>query len=500
LSKHIGKLFIDSNNRRGLLALSADFQKMVEVLLSQKPEISAEQIRDMIDEKKRKIGAGYLTDQGALFLVAADLGISFENIPKSQSGIKDLYIGAKDVTVTARIMNIYPIRKFMKKDTNEESRNRTLTIYDKESSVKLKLWDNQTSIPDEIGLKPGDLVKISQGYVKSGLDGKPTINLGSNGIIEKLSDDDNSPIPNIDTKVTTVDEVREPQDNVVIVGKVKSNPRISEFTNIRGQQNKSLQMQITNEDGSRTLRVVIWNVEEERIPKVFNTGARVKLVGVRIKQSNPQYGTGDFEIHGDEGTSIEFFGAQEEIEVMPLRILSIGRESGRGNVNCLAIGKGGKFLSLTVDSTLMNEDITPEVMIECVPSRIFGTSITLSKDESYIRIIDDDPSFPKLSMLESKIKDIQLSDNPFIIEAIVLQAPNMTEVSTKTGEVVPVTDTLLGDDTGEIRLTGWRSQSSSVNQVNVGDRIKVIGATANNGREGKVELTLKPHSSIIKVG
>lgn len=482
-----------------MLALSADFQKMVEVLLSQKPEISAEQIRDMIDEKKRKIGAGYLTDQGALFLVAADLGISFENIPKSQSGIKDLYIGAKDVSITARIMNIYPIRKFTKKDTNEESRNRTLTIYDKESSVKLKLWDNQTSIPDEIGLKPGDLVKVSQGYVKSGLDGRPTINLGSNGTIEKLSDSD-SPIPNIDTKLTTVDDVREPQDNVVIVGKVKSNPRISEFTNIRGQQNKSLQMQISNEDGSRTLRVVIWNVEEERIPKVFNTGARVKFIGVKIKQGNPQYGKGDFEIHGDEGTSLEFFGAQEEIEVMPLRILSIGRESGRGNVNCLAIDRGGKFVSLTLDSTLVNEEMTPEVMIECVPSRIFGTSITLSKDESYIRIIDDDPSFLRLAMLESKIKDIQLSDNPFIIEAIVLQSPNMTEVNTKAGEVVPVTDTLLGDDTGEIRLVGWRSQSSSVNQVNVGDRIKVIGATANNGREGKVELTLKPHSSIVKVG
>lgn len=482
-----------------MLALSADFQKMVEVLLSQKPEISAEQIRDMIDEKKRKIGAGYLTDQGALFLVAADLGISFENIPKSQSGIKDLYIGAKDVSITARIMNIYPIRKFTKKDTNEESRNRTLTIYDKESSVKLKLWDNQTSIPDEIGLKPGDLVKVSQGYVKSGLDGRPTINLGSNGTIEKLSDSD-SPIPNIDTKLTTVDDVREPQDNVVIVGKVKSNPRISEFTNIRGQQNKSLQMQISNEDGSRTLRVVIWNVEEERIPKVFNTGARVKFIGVKIKQGNPQYGKGDFEIHGDEGTSLEFFGAQEEIEVMPLRILSIGRESGRGNVNCLAIDRGGKFVSLTLDSTLVNEEMTPEVMIECVPSRIFGTSITLSKDESYIRIIDDDPSFPRLAMLESKIKDVQLSDNPFIIEAIVLQSPNMTEVNTKAGEVVPVTDTLLGDDTGEIRLVGWRSQSSSVNQVNVGDRIKVIGATANNGREGKVELTLKPHSSIVKVG
>ncbi|HKG31030.1 MAG TPA: hypothetical protein VKA91_07135, partial [Nitrososphaeraceae archaeon] len=361
--------------------MSADFQKMIEALLSQKPEVSAEQIRDMIDEKKRKIGAGYLTDQGALFLVAADLGISFENVPKAQFGIKDLYIGARDVTVTARIMNIYPIRKFTKKDTNEESKNRTLTIYDKESSVKLKLWDNQTNIPDQIGLKPGDLIKISQGYVKSGLDGRPIINLGSNGVIEQINDKDNA-IPNIDSKLISVDDVKDAQDNVVIVGKVKSNPRISEFTNMRGEQNKSLQMQISNEDGSQTLRVVIWNVEEERIPKVFNTGATVKFIGVRIKQANPQYGKGDFEIHGDEGTSLEFFGSQEEVEAIPLRILSIGRESGRGNVNCLAINKEGKFVTLIVDSILMNEEITSEAIIECVPSRIFGSSITLSKDES----------------------------------------------------------------------------------------------------------------------
>src|SRR5919108_1687880 len=124
---------------------------MVDLFLKQKPEINAEQLREMIDEKKRNVGAGYLTDQGALFLVAADLGISFENIPKLSSGIKDLYIGAKEVSITARVMNIYPIRKFIKKDTNEEIINRTLTVYDKESSIKVRLWDNnQISIPDQI--------------------------------------------------------------------------------------------------------------------------------------------------------------------------------------------------------------------------------------------------------------------------------------------------------------------------------------------------------------
>lgn len=477
--------------------LSLDFKKMVELLLKQKPDITAEQIRELIDEKKRKVGAGYLTDQGALFLVAADLGISFENVPKLSSEIKDLYIGAKEVTITARVMNIYPVRKFLKKDTNEEIINRTLTVYDKETSIKVKLWDNQISIPDEMGLQPGDLIRISRSYIKSGLDGKPIISLGSNGNIEPVGNDDGS-IPNIDSMTITVNDVKESQDNVIIMGSIESNPRISEFNNIRGEPSKSLQMQISNETSTRSLRVVIWNVDDKKIPKVFNTGASVRLIGVRVKPGNLQYGNGDLEIHGDEGTVLQFPGSQTEVEVMPLRVISIGRETGKGNITCLAVDRSSKFLSVVIDSMLITNEITPDTMIECVPSRIFGNSITLSREDSYIRIMDNDPSFPTLSKFESKIKDIQVSENPYVIEAIVLHTPNMTEVNTKTG-VVPVTDTLLGDDTGEIRIVGWRDQSSSINKLNVGDRIKVVGATGNNGREGKIELTLKPYSSIIKI-
>ena len=471
---------------------------MVDLFLKQKPEINAEQLREMIDEKKRNVGAGYLTDQGALFLVAADLGISFENIPKLSSGIKDLYIGAKEVSITARVMNIYPIRKFIKKDTNEEIINRTLTVYDKESNIKVKLWENnQVNMPDEMGLQPGDLVKISRCYVKSGLDGKPIINLGSNGIIELISNDDSS-IPNIDSKTITVDDVKEQQENVIITGNIDSNPRISEFIGIRGEKSKSLQMQISNEAHTRSLRVIIWNIDERRIPKVFTTGDNIRFIGVRIKYGNPQYGNGDFEIHGDEGTMLQLPGSQTEVEVMPLRIISIGKDTGRGYMNCLAVDRSGKSLSVVIDSTLVTNEMASDTMIECVPSRIFGTSITLSKEDSYIRIMNDDPSFPTLSKFGSKIKDIQVSENPYVVEAIVLHAPNMTEVNTKSG-FVPVTDTLLGDDTGEIRLVGWRDQSSSVNKLNVGDRIKVIGATGNNGREGKIELTLRQYSSIIKI-
>jgi len=485
-----------------VIGLSVDFKKMVELLLKQRPEIGAEQIREMIDEKKRKVGAGYLTDQGALFLIGADLGISFESVPKLSSGIKELYIGAKEVTITARIMNIYPIRRFIKKDTNEEIVNRTMTVYDKDSSIKIRLWDNnQINIPDEIGLQPGDLIKVSRCYVKSGLDGKPIISLGSNGSIELVNnnnEDDSNSIPTIDSMTLTVDDVKDPQENVIITGNVDSNPRISGFNNIRGQAGKALQMQISNEARTRSLRVIIWNIDENRIPKIFNTGVNVRLLGVRIKPGNPQYGNGDFEIHGDEGTMLQFSGSETDVEVMPLRIISVGNETGRGNINCLTVDRAGRFLSAIVDSMLVTNEMTTDTMIECVPSRIFGSSIILSKEDSYIRLIDDDPSFPTSSKFESKIKDIQVSESPYVVEAIVLHTPNMIEVNTKGG-IVPVSDTLLGDDTGEIRLVGWREQSSHVHKLNVGDRIRVIGATANNGREGNVELTLKSYSSIIKI-
>ncbi len=75
----------------------------------------------------------------------------------------------------------------------------------------------------------------------------------------------------------------------------------------------------------------------------------------------------------------------------------------------------------------------------------------------------------------------------------------MTEVNTKNGELVTVSDTLIGDDTGETRLVGWRHQSSTVANLVVGERIRVLGATGTKGMSGKTELTLRPDSSLVKI-
>ena len=56
----------------------SNFEELLSKLLEAAPELSRSVIEDRIAEKKDKIGSGYLTDQGALFLVASDLGISLE--------------------------------------------------------------------------------------------------------------------------------------------------------------------------------------------------------------------------------------------------------------------------------------------------------------------------------------------------------------------------------------------------------------------------------------
>lgn len=478
--------------------MSADFKSMLESLLGQKPELSPEYLRELIDEKKRKVGAGYLTDQGALFLVAADLGISLISSPRTYGSIKDLFVGAKDVNVVGRILSIYPTRKFYRRDTNEELRNRTLTIYDHQSAVRVKLWDHHINSPDESDFRPGQLIKISRAYVKSGFDGRPVINLSSNSHIETLQER-NTSIPDIDAITLNVGEVHETRENVVITGIVESSPSISQYQNPRGEMSKLLRLQLSDEMKSRSLRTVVWNIDESRVPRIFDIDAKVRLVGVKIRQGNPKYGSNDLEIHGDEGSTLEVLGSDKEIEARTLKVVSFGRELGNGTVACLALARNGKFVRLIIASPLLTSALASDSMIECVPSRILGNSIILSEEDSFVRIIDEDPSFPKISMFESKIKDIHMSDSPYILEAIVLQSPNITEVNTKNGELVNVSDTLIGDDTAEIRLVGWREESHSISRLAVGDRIRVLGARANQGMGGKMELALKPESSLIKV-
>src|SRR5271169_3398998 len=88
---------------------------LISQLLKQKPDFSRSVIRGLIDEKKSKVGGGYLTDQGALFLVASDLGIALNYNHINNTKLANVAPDVPSLTVIGRIISYGPVKSFTRK-------------------------------------------------------------------------------------------------------------------------------------------------------------------------------------------------------------------------------------------------------------------------------------------------------------------------------------------------------------------------------------------------
>ena len=461
----------------------SEFETLLNKLLEQKTDLTREIIEEKIKEKKEKIGAGYLTDQGALFLIASDLGISLSEPLKVEMGLKDLYVGAKEISLETRVLNLSPAKQYSRKDGSPFFL-RTMTVYDGDSTASVKLWDEKANLPGVEQLKPGDLIKIIKAYVKSDLNGSPTINIGSGSSIKTADVDSN--IPAIDSITKDVSSITENENNLVVSGTIDGIINTMEFTNSRGQPGKALRLRLKGKDGN-SIRTVLWGKDESSVPKMISPGAKTTLFGVKTKTGNQ-----GMEIHGNEATVIKIQG-ENEIKPVVSRILSISKNnSGKGLI--LGVDANRNMFKITDSAEKMKLFNVGDV-IECMPSKAFGNSIILD-DDSFVRKVEDD-AIPTSSELRTKIADIKVGDD-YCIEAIILKKPERREVQTKTGESIALSEMYVEDDTGPIYVKGWRDQARLLDKFTLGEVVSITGLTAKTGLENKIELFLTAFSSINK--
>ena len=462
----------------------SEFDDLLQKLLDQKPELSRSDVEEQIKQKKEKIGAGYLTDQGALFLIASDYGVTLSEPLKVEMSLKDLYAGAKEISLETRVLNLSPAKQFSRKD-GSPFYLRTMTVYDTNSTASVKLWDEKANLPGIENLKPGDLIKIIKAYVKSDLDGSPTINIGSGSDIKTT--DTKSEIPNIDTITKDIAELQEGQKDLVISGTIDGVISGMQFTNSRGQPGTALRMRLKGKEGS-AMRVVLWGKDESSIPNMISKEAKVRLLGVRVKSGNQ-----GLEIHGNDATIIEIEGGKEAEPVIA-RVLSLSTTEN-GNNMILAVDNKKNLYNISDFSNSTSICAEGDV-IECMPSKIYGNSITLDEN-SFVRKLDNDESIPSLSQTRTKINDIKVDGN-YCIEAIILKVPERREVQTKSGESILLSEMFVEDDTGPIWVKGWRNQARLVDKCELGEIVSITGLNAKSGLEGRIELFVTPFSKITK--
>ena len=461
----------------------SEFEELLSKLLEKVPELSRSVIEDRINEKKDKVGAGYLTDQGALFLVAADLGVSLEETQKVEVELKDLYVGAKEVTLESRVLSMSPTKQFTKKDGSSFSL-RTITVYDNNSTASVKLWDEKANLPGIDQLKPGDLIRIIKAYVKSDLTGAPTINIGSGATIETSKSE--SSIVSIDSKINDVSEIKKDQKDLIVSGNLGSTMNVMEFTNSRGQPSKALKFRLRGENNN-LVNVVLWGKDESILPKMISQDAKVKLFGIRTK-----IGMQGLEIHGNDATIIDVEG-DTEIKPSIVRLLSVEKNNAGNNIG-LAIDKEKKLVRITdASNTIIN--FVKDDILECMPSKVFGNTIQIDQN-SFVRKIDDE-SVPTTSDIRTKIANIS-EGNDLSVEAIILKNPERKDIQTKNGENIQLSEMFVEDDSGQVWIKGWRQQADLMDNLTLGEIITIIGVNARPGLEGKLDLVLTSYSKIIK--
>jgi len=462
----------------------AEYESLLDKLLEQKPELSRSDIEERIKQKKDKIGAGYLTDQGALFLIASDLGVSLSEPLKVEMSLKDLFVGAKEISLESRVLSLAPTKQYTRKD-GSPFLLRTMTVYDNDSTASVKLWDEKASLPEIEDLKPGDLIKIIKAYVKSDLNGKPTINIGSGSHIEPSHNE--SDIPSINDITVDVSKVKEGDTDLAVSGKIDGMISSMEFTNSKGQPGKALRLRLKGDDGN-SIRVVLWGKDESSVPKIISLDAKVRLLGIRTKSGNQ-----GLEIHGNESTVVEIEGKQEAEPIL-FRIISIAKlDSGKTMI--FGVDKEKRMFNIS-DSSENTLQFKENDVLECMPSKVFGNSITLDKN-SFVRKMDDDSTIPNKAQIRTKISDVKVGGN-YCVEAIILKVPERREVQTKNGESVLLSEMFVEDDSGQIWIKGWRNQARLIDNCSIGEIISVTGVNAKSGLEGRIELFLSPFSIISK--
>lgn len=507
------------------LADQKQFDMLVSQLTKLKPETSRDRILSLVEEKKTKVGGGYLTDQGALFLVASDLGVNLSYSKQDITKLEALTPDLQNVNVEAKVLATSPAKLFTRKSDSKTGLLAKLIVYDDTSTCSVSLWDSKAPLPISLDLKPGDDVKLASAYVRTGLDGSIVLNLGEKGTIERMSS--KSEYKQIEERAIPIELILDQARFLVVTGIVNERPRTTKFNRADGTSGNLIRFSLRSEsEENRQMRVVVWENPNPVFQNLSN-GERITLVNVKSKLERNQAADGlaeSLELHGDESTSILEY-SEETLHWMKknsadLRILNEGEKKNTSSASdplpfiarVLSIGpvmtsatsmrlllvdsKSRKFsTTATKDAIEESEKLAVNDLILCRPDTIdfMGLKVSVSKKGALARVGAKRPDIPSASSLETKIENLtEGAIASLYVMSLVVSVSR--EVPTKDG-LVRRTELQIGDPTGEIRLYAWRELSKLLDNIPAGERLW-LRAVEVQTHEGRKFLNFRNYSTI----
>lgn len=131
--------------------------------ISESAKMSVEEIERKIEAKRARL-SGLVSKEGAAQIVAAELGINFD---QERMKIAELLHGMRRANIIGKILEIYPVREFNK--NGREGKVCNMLVADESSNTKVVLWDtHHISLIEQKKLQKGDIIEISNANVRNG--------------------------------------------------------------------------------------------------------------------------------------------------------------------------------------------------------------------------------------------------------------------------------------------------------------------------------------------
>lgn len=248
-----------------------------------------EEVLKRIEDKKREL-SNLISDDGAAYILAKDLGIALIKRKSYDIKIGDIVAGMKNINVVGRIVEVNEIKSFERERGDERGEGKLLSflIGDETGIIRVVLWDDE--IKKFRGFSKGDVIRILDAYVRDNF-GTPELRV-SRGEIELVTGEDAKKIPAIEEiskiekeypriNISDLEDGRYANIRACLVQVFDTNPFfftcpdcnqvVKEECEIHKKREPSLVISGVVDDGTGNIRIVIFR---ENAEKILGTSAK----------------------------------------------------------------------------------------------------------------------------------------------------------------------------------------------------------------------------------
>ena len=297
-------------------------EKIIEQILSKRPEISKKEILERLEKEKKK-ASGFISDDTLMRMIAAEFDVE---IPKAEVStlsllIKDLVPSLNNIAITGRVIAVFPPKTFR---GNQNGRFSSLLVADRSGILRVVLWNDKANLVESGKIKAGHIVRFSHGYTREDSNGQVELHIGERGDVEISPEDaEAEDYPTVSTFSTKIGQLTQTHKNkkVNVIGVVKELFSASTFKRKDSSSGKVMRFTLADETGE--IPVVAWDEKAENLDKMLKKSMKLKVVNATVKKAM----SGTMELHVNTGTYVEMFEPAEEF----LKIIAL--KEGLNNIN-----------------------------------------------------------------------------------------------------------------------------------------------------------------------